>query len=193
MKVLAYRSNRIFVVAPIVVAVCLFILYLWLQDELYVFGRRRRYRFVGFITMLMVTMMCAFIERLCMPAVLIECDDYGLYIYKYRKSEPILVRYEDIISSCVTVDVGSEDISIGQLSPEQTGLVSNNAVGTLCIRLQTEDIRIRGIKDVKQVRQEINKKVNELKRKQQEEIDEIIEASRRKKELEELAKHDINT
>lgn len=193
MKVLAYRSNRIFVVAPIVIAICVLLLQLYFQDDLPIFGRRTRIRVLGFIFMLGVSMLCAFIERLCMPKVLIECDDCGLYIYKYRKSEPILLRYEDIIASHVTLDVGSDDITIGQLSPEQTGLVSNNAVGTLCIRIKSGDIRIRGIKNVKQVRGELNKKVSEIKRKQREEIDDLIERSRRERELSELAKHDPNT
>ena len=193
MKVLAYRSNRIFVVAPIVIAICVLLLQLYFQDDLPIFGRRTRIRVLGFIFMLSVSMLCAFIERLCMPKVLIEYDDCGLYIYKYRKSEPILLRYEDIIASHVTLDVGSDDITLGQLSPEQTGLVSNNAVGTLCIRIKSGDIRIRGIKNVKQVRGELNKKVSEIKRKQREEIDDLIERSRRERELSELAKHDPNT
>lgn len=193
MKVLAYRSNRIFVVAPIVVFLCGLVLQLYIHNELYIFGRNNRIRVIGFVCMLSITMLCAFVERLCMPKVLIECDDCGLYIYKYKKSAPILLRYDDIISSSITVGVGSEDITIGQLSPEQTGFVSNNAVGVLCIRTKHGDIRIHGIQNIKQVRGELNKKLGEFKRKQQAEIDELIERSRRQKELEELAKHDVNT
>ncbi len=193
MKVLAYRSNRIFVVAPIVIVVCLFVLHLYWQDKIDFLGYRSRCRLVGFVGALAITMMCAFVERLCMPAVLIECDDCGLYIYKYRKSEPILVRYEDILSSSVTVDVGSEDFTLGSLSPEQTGLVGNNVVGTLCIKTKNDDVRIRGIKDVKQVRSLMNKKIFELKRKKEQEVDDMLEACRREREAEEQKRHNPDT
>ena len=193
MKVLAYRSNRIFFVAPIVILLYLFILYAGLQMGL---GRRLRHRILGSVGALAVAMMCAFVERLFMPKILIEWDDCGLYIYKYRNSEPILVRYENIIGHYMEIGVGSEEITIGQMSPEQVGFVSNNAVGTLCIRIagkEVEDIRIRGISNVKQVKIELNKKLRDLKNKQQEEIDEMIEARRREREAEEQKKHDPNT
>lgn len=194
MKVLAYRSNRIFVVAPIVVVVCFL-----LTSMIFYFRRgsvrigRYNWHIIGAAWSLAVAMAAAFIERLCMPKVLIEYDDCGLYIYKYRRGDPILLRYEQIINHHFEVDVGSENMTFSGMSQEQVGFVSKNAIGTLCIRVDGEDIKVRGIKNVKQVSIELNKQIKAFKEKENNKIERYLEQLKREKELEELAKHDINT
>lgn len=194
MKVLAYRSNRIFLVAPIVVIVCFLLtsMIFYLRRNSMRVGRRN-WRIIGATWSLAIAMASAFIERLFMPKVLIEYDDCGLYIYKYRRRDPIILRYEQIITHRFEVDVGSENMTISKMSQEQVGFISKNTIGTLCIRVDGEDIKVRGIKNVKQVSIELNRQLRAFKEKENDKIDRYLEQLKCEKELEELAKHDINT
>ncbi len=201
MKVLAYRSNKIFFTAPILVPLCFIVFSYMLRRMLstpihsdffwYVFAT------VGFT---MISQLAGFVERLFMPKVLIECDNCGVYIYKYKRSEPILLRYEHIWDCRAQTNEGAEDIPLNMNynpnaadSYERAGITTTPLVGMLKFNTPYEVIRVHGIKDVKAVERELASIRYDFKDKQDDWIDYNIEYSRRQKELEELEKHDINT
>ena len=198
MKALAYRSNLIFITAPILVPICFLV-------SLQIFSHTRFFYgwlFELLLTVLtvMVSQLIGFVERLFMPKVLIEYDDCGLYIYKYRKSKPILLRYENIWDCRARVNSGSEDFPMSESfnpnkadSYERVSISSKAFVGMLNINTPHEVIRVHGIKDVKAVERKIASIRYEFKEKRDEWLDYNIELVRRERELEELAKHDINT
>ena len=198
MKVLAYRSNKIFITAPILVPVCCIIMYVLLKHYRFYYGWV--FEIFTAVSSIMLSQLGGFVERLFMPKVLIEYDNCGLYIYKYRKSEPILLRYEHIWDCRAQTNEGSEDIPLNMDynpnvadSYERAGITTTPLVGMLKFNTPYEVIRVHGIKDVKAVERELASIRYDFKDKQDDWIDYNIEYSRRQKELEELAKHDINT
>lgn len=198
MKVLAYRSNKIFFTAPILVPLCIIIALEMVQSIHTMYGWRWEL-FIGILGV-MISQLVGFVERLFMPKVLIEYDNRGLYIYKYRKSEPILLRYENIWDCRAQINEGSEDIPLSMDysskkfdSYERAAISSKSLVGLLKFNTPHEIITVHGIKNVKSVERELASIRYDFKEKQEEWLDYNIEKSRRNKELEELAKHDINT
>ena len=202
MKVLAYRSNLIFITAPILVPICFCICFYMVKDIMRWWWTYNDFWWGIFITAFttMLSQTIGFIERLFMPKVLIECDDHGIYIYKYKRSEPILLRYEQIWGFCAHTNYGAEDYPLSQTgnpntldSYEKTAISMKSFVGMLKINTPYEVVTIHGIKDVKAVERELASIKYDFKEKQEEWVDYNIERSKREKELEELAKHDINT
>lgn len=198
MKVLAYRSNKIFITAPILVPICCFLLYQIMIHSHGIYGWRLEF-FLSILSVA-VSQLIGFIERLFMPKVLIEYDDCGVYIYKYKKSEPILLRYEHIWDCRAQTNEGAEDIPLNMDynpnvadSYERAGITPTPLVGMLKFSTPYEVVRVHGIKDVKAVERELASIRYDFKEKRDEWLDYNIERSRREKELEELAKHDPNT
>lgn len=128
-----------------------------------------------------------------MPKVLIEYDNTGLYIYKHRNKEPILIRFESIWRISSEVDYGSEDITLKEYTYEAAALSVKGLTGSL--RLQTAEgvIKIRGIENVKDVERRLDKLHDEFMELRNERYEAIIAGKRRSEELAELAKHDPNT
>lgn len=202
MKVLAERSNKIFIVGPIMLVILSVSIFFIMKNILslhrfHVYRgprRRRRLRhFLFFLAMCWLAIASAIIERLCMPKVLIEYDNAGIYIYKHKRKDPIILRFENIWSFTSESDVGSEDITLGTLSYEQAALIGKGLVGTLKIRTCDGEIKVRGIKDVKDVERKLDKLHDEFMDLRNERYDAIIAQKRREEELAELAKHDPNT
>lgn len=198
MKVLAYRSNKIFFTAPILIPLCFIVLSEMIQHTYRMHGWMWEL-FIG-IAGVMLSQLIGFIERIFMPKVLIEYDDCGLYIYKYRKSKPILLRYENIWDCRVQTNEGAEDVPLSMNyssrtadSYERTAITSKSLVGMLKFNTPYEIITVHGIRDVKSVERELASIRYDFKEKQEEWLNYNIEHSIRQKELEELAKHDINT
>lgn len=202
MKVLAYRSNLIFITAPILVPICFFIFICMVKDIVGSWWMYSELWWSIFITdfMIMLSQTIGFVERLFMPKVLIEYDDHGLYIYKYKNSEPILLRYEQIWGFCAHTNYGAEDYSLSQNfnpntqdSYEKLAISYKEFVGMLKINTPYEIVTVHGIKDVKSVERELASLKYAFKEKQEAWLDYNAERSKREKELEELAKHDVNT
>ncbi len=198
MKVLAERSNKIFITAPILVPICCFLLYQIMIHTDHIHGRRLE--FFLLILSITVSQLIGFVERLFMPKVLIEYDDCGLYIYKYKKCEPILLRYEHIWDCRAQTNEGAEDIPLSMDhnpnvadSYERAGITPTPLVGMLKFNTPHTTISVHGIKDVKAVERHLASIRYDFKEKRDEWLDYNIELSRRQKELEELAKHDPNT
>lgn len=201
MKVLAYRSNQIFITAPILVPLC-FIVLQPMVGSILSFRVHSDLFWCFFITVssIMLSQLIGFVERLFMPKVLIECDNCGIYIYKYKRSEPILLRYEHIWDCRAQVNNGAEDIPLNMDynpneadSYERAGITTTPLVGMLKFNTPYEVVRVHGIKDVKAVERKLASIRYDFKEKQDEWIDFNIEYSKRQEELKELAKHDINT
>ncbi len=202
MKILAYRSNLIFITAPILVPICFFIFAYMVKDIVGSWWLYSELWWSIFITVFttMLSQTIGFVERLFMPKVLIEYDDHGLYIYKYKNSEPILLRYEQIWGFCAHTNYGAEDYPLSQTfnpntqdSYERVAISSKEFVGMLKFNTPHEIVTVHGIKDVKSVERELSALKYDFKEKQEAWLDYNVERSKREKELEELAKHDVNT
>lgn len=200
MKVLAERSNRIFIVGPIMLVILSILIYFMMKyfifrNGFHFYGRRRRILFSVFISLVTgwLAFVSAIIERICMPKVLIEYDNAGIYIYKHRRNDPIILRFESIYSFTSEADIGSEGITLGTFSYEQVALSGDKITGTLRIRTADDEIKIRGIHDVKSVERKLDKLRDDYMRLRNERYNAIIEQKRREEELAELAKHDPNT
>ncbi len=135
-----------------------------------------------------------FIRRLSIPKVIIEYDDYGLYLY--RKGMPVtLLRYEalwSVYAQQELYDVYEDFDSTASVSVKNSlfGLSSSGA-----IRFETPDgfIVLSGIYHVRDVEREINRMVRKNRDEFVAKMEENIEENKRKRELEELAKHDPST
>ncbi len=192
MKVLAERSNRIFIVGPIILVVLgSYIVYRLKRRHSGFYYRSGRTFAIAFT--LFITTLCGIIERIFMPKVLIEYDNAGIYIYKYKGREPIIIRFESIWSFSTEIDYGSEDDSFEAYSYEHAALIGSTLTGSLKIQTANEIIKIRGIKNVKDVERKLDKLRDEYMELRNERYDAIIAQKRREEELAELAKHDPNT
>lgn len=135
-----------------------------------------------------------FIRRLSIPKVIIEYDDFGLYIY--RKGMPVtLLRYEALWSTYVHEEVidSYEDFdSSGSVStkPSFWGL---SATGAIRFEVPNGFITVSGISRVKEVEKEIRKMVEKNRQEFIDELEENIKENQRQRELEELAKHNPDT
>ena len=113
-----------------------------------------------------------FFERLFTPSVMIEYDDYGLYIYKYNQP-PVLLKYKEIWSTLPLEDFDNIEITYHRgLFYQRTINVGNLFWGvfkTGSIRIETPDgfIKLNGVYHVKDVEHEL-KKIVRQKRKEYE-------------------------
>lgn len=221
-KVLARRANGLLIVVPIIMLFCgfasaysiLVVMGKIVPDRtlllvlfmLAIFGPRHRWRYVNdYYNEHTLAFYCAFsysfellfgfwlfVRRLSVPKVIIEYDDYGLYIYK--KGMPVrLLRYKELWSTYVQEELfdmyedfdASVSISVKKSFFSETG----------AIRIETPQdfIVLSGVYHVKEVEKEIKRMV--LKNRQEfiKELEENIEYNKRQRELEELAKHNPDT
>ena len=129
---------------------------------------------------------------------MIEYDNAGLYIYKYKFSTPVTLRYEAVYSALGDEDLDEIYVRRGRYVFAPRVRISNptwglSKTGTLRIEIPTGFITLHGVKNVNQVRFEITKLVREFKKEQKEFIDANIERARAQKEDEEQKKHDPDT
>lgn len=206
MKILAKRADGFLYVAPFVIVTTLVycanrfntcynpdqILYS-LYDIF--FGERGVFVYSLVVN---VIFLIKWIERFLTPKVMIEYDNAGLYIYKYKFSTPVTLRYEAVYSALGDEDLDEIYVRRGRYVFAPRVRISNptwglSKTGTLRIEIPTGFITLHGVKNVNQVRFEITKLVREFKKEQKEFIDANIERARAQNEDEEQKKHDPNT
>ncbi len=156
MKVLAERADRYFILTPVMVIAFLFVCYLeycdWVLDKISL-GR-------GFIavefTVLLLTFQCVknFVRCILMPKNIIEYDDYGIYIYKRRNKEPIILRYDEILNKTAENDEGYIFVEYFFMFEKFPITFST---GTLRIGVKDGFIRVPCIKNVRKVQTELNR------------------------------------
>ncbi len=134
------------------------------------------------------------IRRLSIPRVIIEYDDFGLYIY--RKGMPVtLLRYESLWSMYVHEEVidSYEDFDSSGSVRMQQSLFGFSATGAIRFETPNGFIVVSGISQVKTVEKEIRRMVEKNRQEFIDEMEGRIEKSQRERELEELAKHNTDT
>lgn len=134
------------------------------------------------------------VRRLSIPKVIIEYDDFGLYIYK--KGMPVtLLRYESLWSMYVHEEVidSYEDFDSSGYMRTQQSLWGISATGSIRFEVPNGFIIVSGVSRVKEVEKEIRRMVEKNRREFLEAMEERIEKNKRQRELEELAKHNPNT
>lgn len=195
MNVLAYKSKKSAIISLVCFFASLGMVYIGFKYGYdIIWGYRNTFYFWLFVSGLVIASISSMFEYLRQPQVLIEYDECGLYVYKRRNSEPIIIRYEDIFGADISVGVGTENTEMMDLGQLQKGFVSKSKAGHLKIRLKNyETIDIRHVKNAKQVQIDLNKKINEEKRERRERYNELIELERRERELKEHLKHNVNT
>lgn len=200
MKVLAERSNAIFVWGPF--AIALSMAYFYMRFALDITLRPRYYVF-GFFVSLFFSTLYNLVHRLMLPRVLIEYDRAGIYVYTKRRGEPMIIRFEHLWSS---ISMGGMDV-YDEIVPRSddtcrgldgmvlnTGTCSCNSVtGTLRIELPNQFITIHGVKKVGEVKLTLDRLVREHKKEKMSFYEEQMMKRQREEELEELRKHDPNT
>ncbi len=200
MKILAKRDNTIFVVAPIMLIVsfiCLFALIdmkIDIKIDIDVAD-------IGFGLLYSVTFIRFFL-RLSVPPVILEYDDNFLYVNR-RFKESIAISYKNFIDvSDVKEKVDFKEMrylkrKIIWLREDYEKyyqyLIALATTGVLNLNYEGGYIRLHGIKNVETVETELEKIIREKKRENTEKIEGKLAEMQRQRELEELAKHDINT
>ena len=134
------------------------------------------------------------VRRLSIPKVIIEYDDFGLYIY--RKGMPVtLLRYESLWSMYVHEEVidSYEDFDSSGYMRTQQSLWGLSATGAIRFEVPNGFITVSGVYRVKEVEKEIKRMVRKNRDEFIQAMEERIEKNQRQRELEELAKHNPNT
>lgn len=186
MKVLAERSDKIFVWGPVVMLLCFFTISN--RSFLFDFLSNRTGRHFCVACMVLGGLVCFdLLHRLIVPKIIIEYDDYGIYIYKYKKQPPITLRYSDLKG--VLIMEGAND----SYELDAGGNINGFSTGMLRIQSSKGLTTLYGIKNVRQVGNQLKKMVADYNRNVMEQYDQRIERSKRLRELEELQKHDPNT
>ena len=139
-----------------------------------------------------------FLARLSVPRIIMEYDDFGLYIY--RTGKPVtLLRYKEIWSTYSEEDFENVEFCYHRGFYRCRNIkVSNPFWGifkTGSIRIEIPDgfINLGGIYHVREVEREIKRMVKNNRQEFIDELEENIKANQRQRELEELAKHNPNT
>ncbi len=139
----------------------------------------------GYVIIIIITVGSfeSVVSTLALPRVLMEYDDYGIYIYhKYKPTKTI--RFEDIGSEVSEED--TVDIYVGgsYYYHKISHKVLNNT-----LRIEVEDgfVRVDYVKDVKNVELKIRQLVRSTRKSIIEELEENI-AENRMRELEEHTK-----
>ena len=148
--------------------------------------------------LLFIVCLLVFLARVSVPRIIMEYDDFGLYIY--RTGKPVtLLRYKEIWSTYTEEDFeniefcyhrGFYRVRNIRVHEPLWGMVKTGS-----IRIETPDdfICLDGIYNVKEVEREIKRMVKKNRREFLDEMYEGIEKSQRERELEELAKHNPDT
>ena len=201
MKVLATRANGFVYIGPFIIILTLVYCVAHFNAE-YIAGDGVSFLFTlldrSFLVSLFICVVSMVVwgERIITPRVIIEYDDKGFYIYKYKNSDPIILRYEEMYGAFAKEDLSEVHYRRNAWTPRRRisnptwGLIKT---GNLRLETPTDFITLRGVKNVNDVRHEMTKLVREHKRKQNEFLDYNIELAKAKKEAEEQEKHNINT
>lgn len=197
MKILAERSNAIFLWGPFAILVSVLYFYLYFRFDI---SLTPRYYFWGFFATLFFSTIYSLVHRISLPRVLIEYDKAGIYIYNRRNKDPIIIRYEQLWSTTALAgekesdDIDVPDYSFRGSEETITGYSScNTMTGALRLELPDQFVKIHGVKNVRDVRRQLEKLIDENKRNKISFYEEQMEKKRREMDLEELAKHDPNT
>lgn len=200
MKVLAERSNAIFIWGPIAIAISLLHFYLRFEHNFTILPRH--YTFWFFLSLFLSTLY-NLIHRLMLPRILIEYDRAGIYVYQKRRGEPVIIRFEQLWGSTSMGRVDAYDeIDSNSASPMRvfdglelnTGTCScNSTTGTLRIELPNQFITIHGVKKVGEVKLTLDRLVREHKKEKMSFYEEQMMKRQREEELQELRKHDPDT
>ncbi len=183
MKVLAERSDKIFIWGPIVMLLCILVF-----SNRSVFMGSLKGRYIVYFCVTVFGLVCFDLcHRITVPKIIIEYDDYGIYVYKHKKQQPITLRYSDLKG--VLIMEGVND------SYELNEGVSVDSPSTGMLRIQSTQglTTLYGIKNVRQVGDQLKQMVDDYNRKAMEHYEARIEQMKRQRELEELQKHDPNT
>lgn len=131
---------------------------------------------------LFLLFLISFVERLLTPKIMIEYDDYGLYIY--QRGKVTLLKYKELWSTYSTKDVESINLCYHR---GLWGLFSMLAsefiwsfVKTGSIRIETPDgfIVLHGVYHVRDVEFEIKKMIREHRKRFIEELEKSVEEER---------------
>ncbi len=195
MKILAYKSQKSALISLACFLTCIGVIFCGFTFGYdIIWGHRNSFYFWLFVVSLCVVSFRSMLEYLRQPQILIEYDDCGIYVYKTKNTEPIIIRYEDIMGVGISVGVGTQDAEMLDLDILQKGFVSKTRSGHLQIRLKDfEIVDVRNVKNAKQVQIELNKLFKEMRNERLRQLEESIEKIRREEELKELEKHNINT
>jgi hypothetical protein len=163
------------------------------------------YYFTGFFFSLLVSTIYNLVHRIALPKILIEYDKAGIYIYNRRNKPPITIRYEQLWSATALPgekdfdEIDSPDYSLSGFpfasSGEMiTGYSNCNAMtGSLRLELPDQFIKLHGVKNVRDVRRQLDKLVYDNKKNKMAFYEDRMMKRQREVELEELRKHDPNT
>ena len=142
--------------------------------------------------------MLLFLDRLFTSKIIMEYDDFGVYIY--RTGKPVtLLRYEELWSTYAEENFENVEFCYHRGFHRSRNIkISDPFWGILktgSIRIETPDdfICLGGIYHVKEVEKEIKRMVRKNRREFLDEMYENIEENQRQRELEELAKHNPDT
>ncbi len=136
-----------------------------------------------FIIIVTVVSLVGTVKTLFLPKVLMEYDDYGIYIYhKYKPTKTI--RFEDICSEVSEEDTVDIYVGTSYYYHKISHKVLNNT-----LRIEVEDgfVRVDCVEDVKNVELKIRQLVRSTRKSIIEELEENVEENRMK-ELEEHTK-----
>ncbi len=192
MKVLAKRADRFIYCTPFILLIFI-IMSALLIAEIKGYVRLGRNFFPGYLSFFIMSIIyvTGFCSVIRMPKDVIEYDDYGIYIYKRKNQEPILIRYEQIWSNTAEPD----ELTVYLRGPcySYKSFKTNLPTGTLRIELRDEFVRVPFLADIKRVEGNLRNLVNENRRQFIEEMEQRIAEMNRAEELEELKKHDPST
>lgn len=134
------------------------------------------------------------IRRLSVPKIIIEYDDFGVYIYK--KGMPVtLLRYEALWSVYVHEELfeSYEDFDSNVNVSVKKSLLGLSETGAMRIETPNGFIVLSGIYHIKEVERELKRMVKKNRQEFIDEMEERIKENQRQRELEELAKHNPDT
>ena len=122
-----------------------------------------------------------FIRRVSIPRIIIEYDDFGLYIY--RKGMPVtLLRYESLWSMYIheeVIDTYEDFDSSGYVRTQQS-LWGLSATGAIRFETPNGFITVSGISKVKEVEKEIKRMVEKNRREFVDAMEDKIEKRKNK-------------
>ena len=148
--------------------------------------------------LIFVACLFVFLARLSVPRIIMEYDDFGLYIY--RTGKPVtLLRYKEIWSTYSEEDFENIEFCYHRGFYRVRNIsVSNPFWGlfkTGSIRIEIPDgfINLGGIYHVREVERELKRMVKKNRQEFVDDLEEKIKENQRQRELEELAKHNPDT
>lgn len=139
-----------------------------------------------------------FLTRLFTPRIIMEYDDFGVYIY--RTGSPVtLLRYKELWSTYSEADFDNVEFCYHRGFHTRRNIKVGDPfwgmfkTGSIRIETPEDFICLSGIYRVKDVEREIKRMVKKKRKEFIDEMEENIRENQRKRELEELAKHNPDT